>query len=182
MIIEKSNIPTRTKGHWHNITSSFNYLYLTAYKWGTFLYQYNISSFQLNQRWQTPITCTQDESIDHFIHKNSQLAMIIQNRINNNKHFQLRNEQTLECLWSIELTECEMTLHRNRFCSICPNQWIIIDSNKSNLLFISSYGLLKQIINYHYSQPLHAIQIKQNFILIMTNGSVNLHQLLTNTS
>jgi hypothetical protein len=94
MIIEKYNIPTRVKGHWHNVTSSSKYLYLTAYKWGSFIYQYNIihsSSLQLNQKWETPLTCNKEESIDHFFWKNNQIAMIIQNRINNNKQLNLIN-------------------------------------------------------------------------------------------
>jgi hypothetical protein len=75
-----------------------------------------------------------------------------------------------------------MTLHRNRFCAIYQDQWLIIDSKQSNLLFISSNGLIKQIIHYESNQPLRALQIKPNFILISTNQSVNLHQLLTNRS
>jgi hypothetical protein len=65
MILEKSIIPTRKKGHWHNLTCSLTSLYLTAYKWGTFIYQYDFreSTFQFNRRWQTPITCSKDESI-----------------------------------------------------------------------------------------------------------------------
>jgi len=86
MILEKSNIPKRKKGHWHNITCSSKYIYLTAYKWGTFIYQYSIDLSELNQQWQTPITCSKNESIDHFIHNQvNQLVLIIQNRLNYQK-------------------------------------------------------------------------------------------------
>jgi hypothetical protein len=181
MIIEKSKIPTRNEGHWHSITCSSEHLYLTAYKWGTYICQYNIrsSSFELNRRWRPPRTCTKDESIDHFIHNNNnRIAMIIQNRINNNKHFQLRSDQTLECVWSMELNQCEMTIHRNRFCSIRQNEWLIVDANQSHLLYISRDGLFTQIIDYEFDQPLRAFENKPNFLLVTTNRSVNLHQLL----
>jgi len=183
MILEKSNIPSRTNGHWHNITSSSKTLYLTAYKWGTFIYQFNINLFQFefNRRWQTPLTCNKDQSIDHFIHNNkNELAMIIQNKFNYNKYFQLKNDQTLECIWSYEINQCQMTIHRNRFCLIHQNQWLIINSNQSKLLYFNQNGLFKQIINYDFNQPICAIEIKQNFILVITNHSINLHQLLSN--
>jgi len=183
MILEKSNIPRRTNGHWHNITSSSKNLYLTAFKWGTFIYQYNIhaSTFEFNQKWQTPLTCTKDESIDHFIHNNkNELAMIIQNRMNNDKYFQLKNDQTFEIIWSFQLNQDQMTIQRNRFCLIDKNQWLIINSNQSKLSIFSRNGLFKQIINYDFNQPLRAIQIKPNFLLVTTNHSINLHQLLSN--
>ncbi|CAF0991076.1 unnamed protein product [Adineta steineri] len=105
--------------------------------------------------------------------------MIVQNRINNNKHFQLRSDQTLQCIWSIELKQCQMTVHRNRFCSIRENEWLIIDSNQSHLLYISRDGAFKQIIDYNFNQPpRRAFQNKSNFLLVTTNHSVNLHQLL----
>ncbi len=156
---------------------------LTAFKWGTFVYEYNINLFQFefNRKWQTPLTCTKDESIDHLIHNNkNELAMIIQNRLNNKKYIQLKNDQTFECIWSFEINECQMTMHRNKFCLIRQNQWLIIDSNQSKLLYFSQNGLFKQIINYNFNQPLRVIQIKPNFILIITNYSINLHQLLSN--
>jgi hypothetical protein len=183
MILEKSNIPTRNEGHWHNLTPSLTSLYLTAYKWGTSIYQYDIhsSKFQFNRRWKTPITCSKDESIDHFIHNNnSQIAMIIQNRLNNKKYFQLRNDQTLDLIWLFELNQCEMTIHRNRFSLINENQWLIIDSNQSKLVIFSQNGLFKQMIDYHFDQPFRALQIKSNFLLVTANHSINLHQLISN--
>ncbi|CAF0974273.1 unnamed protein product [Adineta steineri] len=183
MSLEKWDIRTRKKGHWHSITCSLEHLYLTAYKWGTNAYQFNIrpSSFVFNRKWTSPTTCVKDESIDHFLHNNNnnQIAMIVQNRINNNKHFQLRSDQTLQCIWSIELKQCQMTVHRNRFCSIRENEWLIIDSNQSHLLYISRDGAFKQIIDYNFNQPpRRAFQNKSNFLLVTTNHSVNLHQLL----
>jgi hypothetical protein len=181
MILEKSTIPTRNNGHWHSITCSFKSLFLTAYKWGSNIYEYNIdsSSIELKQRWQTPLTCTKDESIDHFVHNNNDhISMIIQNRIDQNKSFQLRFDKTLECIWSLKLNQCHMTIHRNTFCSIRQNEWLIIDSNQSRLLYISQDGLLKQIIDYEFYQLRDALQITSHFLLVTTDRSVNLHQLL----
>ena len=186
MVLEKSNIPTRTKGHWHNLTSSLKSLYLTVFKWGTFIYQYDFhvsKQFEFNRRWQTPITCSKDESIDHFIHdNNNQIAMIIQNRINNKKYFQLRNDQTLDLIWSFELNQCQMTIHRHRFSLINQNQWLIIDSNQFKLFILSRNGLFKQMINYHFDQPFRILQITSNFLLVTAKHSINLHQLISNTT
>ena len=185
MLLEKWNIPPRNQGHWHNMTCSSKSLYLTAYKWGTCLYQYDIhaSTFQFNRQWKTPTTCMKDESIDYFMHDNNHhIAMIIQNRINNEKYFRLRNDQTLENLWSFQLNQCKMSIHRNRFSLIDENQWLIIDSNQSKLFLFSPNGLFKQTIDYTFDQPLHALQLASNFLLVTTKYSINLHQLISNPS
>ncbi len=106
--------------------------------------------------------------------------MIIQNRMNNDKYFQLKNDQTFQIIWSFQLNQHQMTIQRNRFCLIDKNQWLIINSNQSKLSIFSRNGLFKQIINYDFNQPLRAIQIKPNFLLVTTNHSINLHQLLSN--
>lgn len=178
MILEKSNIPRRTNGHWHNITCSLNSIYLTAYKWGTVIYKYSIQSFELDQRWKTPLTCSTDETIDHFIHnQKNHLVMIIQNRLNYEKYFQLKNDQTLQIIWSIQLDQFTMKIQRNKVCLINQNQFLIINSDQSQFIIFSSNGLFKQIINYQFNQPLNALQIKSNLLFVTTNQSINLHQI-----
>ena len=39
-----STVETPPNGHWHRLTSSKDQLYLTAYRWGTRIYQYDLSS------------------------------------------------------------------------------------------------------------------------------------------
>ena len=180
MILEKSNIPTPPKGHWHSLTCSSHSLYLTAYKWGSSLYQYHFNqlTFRINRRWKQPISCNADESIDHLMHNQTDaIAMIIQHRVNNRKSFQLRNDQTLERIWSVELRQCQMTIHRTRFTLINPNQWIIVDSTQSKFFVFTADGLFKQMIDYPHDQPYRTLPLTSNFLLVTTKNSINLHQI-----
>ena len=99
--------------------------------------------------------------------------MIIQDRINNKKYIQLKNDETFECIWSYQLNQFPLNNQRNRFCLIDHQQFLIINSNQSQLIIFSENGLFKQIIEYQYNQPLRALLIKPNFIIITTNDSIN---------
>ena len=132
----------------------------------------------MNHRWVNPVTCDGDERIDHLMHnQTNEIGMIIQNRTDNHKSFQLRNDQTLERIWSIELDQCQTTIHRTRFTLIHPNHWLIIDSNQSKFFIRNKDGLLKQTIDYPHDQPHRALQMTSHFLLITARDSVNLHQL-----
>lgn len=180
MILEKSNISVPPRGHWHSLTCSPHSLYLIAYKWGCTLYQYDFDqlTFQLKRRWKQPISCTADESIDDFVHnQKNAIVMIVQHRITNRKYFQLRNDLTLDRIWSVELNQCLMTTHRTRFTSINSNQWMIIDSTQSKILVFTEDGLFKQMIDYPHEKPYRALSLTSNFLIVMAKNSINLHQI-----
>ena len=180
MILEILNIAPPTKGHWHGLTCSSHHLYLIAFTWGTHLYQYEFHqlTFRLNHQWINPVSCGTDERIDHLMHnQKNEIGMIIQNQINNRKSFQLRNDQTLERIWSFDLDQPSRTIHRTRFTLINPDHWLIIDSNQSKFFVLTKDGLFKQTIDYPHDQPHRALQMTSNFLLVTAKDSVNLHQL-----
>ena len=179
--LEKSSIPSRTDGHWHCLTCSADSLYLTVYKWGTHLHQYHFGPFSLDFRRQIqlPIQSPKDHSIDQFIYyQENSLVMLLQRRIDHRKQFQLRSDETLECLWSIELDPSFATLERTRFCLFNEDQWLLIHPNQRQLIPVSINGSVQPTIDGH-STPIHdVLHIRENFLLLTTHHSLNLHQLV----
>jgi hypothetical protein len=104
--------------------------------------------------------------------------MIRQSRVTNNKSFQVRSDSSFECLWSLELHQCQMTIHRHRFCAIGQDRWLIVDANQAQLFLISAHGSIEQTLAYPSASPRRALQIEPTLLLISTDASVHLHQLL----
>ena len=179
--LERSTVPTRTDGHWHHLTCSTDSLYLTLYTWGTYLRQYHFgpTSLDFHRQVQLPIQSPKDHSIDHLIyhHATKSLAMLIQQRIDHRKQFHLRFEETLECLWSIELDPSFATIEQTRFCLFNDDHWLLIHPNQRQLIAISTDGSIEQTVDCP-SAPIHdVLHIREDFLLLTTTHSLNLHQL-----
>ena len=181
MELQQCPTTSRIQGHWHSITCSHQRLFLTAYKWGTHVHQYkiNASTIEFHRPLPTPVICSNDESIDHFLHDNvDRLAMIRQSRATNSKSFDVRSDSSFECLWSLDLHQCQMTIHRHRFCAVERNRWLIVDTNQAQLFLISAHGSVEQTLAYPSPSPRRALQIEPSLLLVSTDATVNLHQLL----
>ena len=169
-----ANDPIRS---WHLCACSDTSLFASTYRQRSDLFQFDLlSRFQLIKRWQPPHSCQENERIIDMTGRNKTLALIIQS--SSSVRLELRSAETLERLWS---TPIEMKVNVN--CapiigsSLDSTDWVLVDYNASQLLYVSSNGQLKKIATYPYSAPWSAVLLDSKTLVVTTEKSLNFHHL-----
>jgi len=172
-IVRVQKIP---KLSWWSCTCSDTCLYITTKDWASNIYQFTLwPSIQLLKRWQPPLTCKQDETINDIIYNKEKLALMIYNRLTKSKTMELRYSTTFERLWSIDL-DIDYDSRAIRCCLLNHDEWLVIDWNTSNIFHISNDGKLKFTCDYNPS-PSCAAMLGANLLVISTSDGINLHKL-----
>jgi hypothetical protein len=163
---------------WSSCTCSDTSLYLTARREGTNIFEFNLlSSFQLTKRWKPPVSCKQYEIILNMNFKNEKLAFVISHSTTNAIQFELRSSITLDRLLSIKLDLTHTMGQPLIRCSpLKCEEWLVVDSNTSQLFHIKKDGQIKSVSVCNPS-PWNAVMFGSNLLAIRTKNSVNFHKI-----
>jgi hypothetical protein len=129
---------------------------------------------QFVREYQPSVSCREDERIQDLSSSNHVLGVLIENS-RKTVRFDICSQKTLERYWSIELDSL-IGLCGSRACSLENNEWLIIDPSNSQLLHLSSGGKITKKDKYN-SSPIHAVQLDNNILAILTETDLRLHKL-----
>lgn len=171
------SIQMAAKQNWCCGTCSDRSLYLSTYKRGSSIMEFNLlPSIEFVKHWKTPETCSKDEGIHDMIYNNEKLFLIIENRLKKTVHVQLRSSITLSHLWSLPLDIANRQNVQIRCCLFNDNEWIIAHHDLHCLLHITKDGQLKSSYSYKPA-PHFATTFGSNQLIVATSNGVNLHKI-----
>ncbi|CAF0949286.1 unnamed protein product [Rotaria sp. Silwood1] len=131
-------------------------------------------SIELIREWNSPLTCMKDEIINDIVYNNGHLALIVKNKSEKSLRIELRNAETLDRIWRLQLDiRCAQKIPF-RCCALSGNEWLIVDYETDRLLQITKDGKMKTEIKYSPT-PCRALMFDTNELAISTVDGVNLH-------
>jgi hypothetical protein len=161
------------KNDWWCGTCSHENLFVSTKGFGPFIFQYTLRpSIQIVKEYRPPLLCSTDELVHDCSSNNNTLAFIIENR-QSEVRLDVRCLNTFERHWSIKLGS---TTNRIRCCPLNKDQWMVTSVDKSEICHISADGKLVKKLNYNPS-ALHAVQLGDDALVLLTKERINLHQL-----
>ena len=162
---------------WISCTCSNSLLYVASLSNGIVEFSL-LPTISYIKRWDPPMTCQNDQSIKDIACNDLTLALIISPTLNEKVHIILRSLSTFNQLFSIYL-DIQHPLYQlsMRCCSFKNNEWLIINTNTSQIFHISKDGKMKGSITYDRS-PYNALLFHSNILAIRTEQNINYHQLL----
>jgi hypothetical protein len=173
--IKEISIGSGKSNKWYCGTCTNDNLFLSTLGVSPSIFKYTLLPWiQFVREYQPSVSCREDERIQDLSSSNHVLGVLIENS-RKTVRFDICSQKTLERYWSIELDSL-IGLCGSRACSLENNEWLIIDPSNSQLLHLSSGGKITKKDKYN-SSPIHAVQLDNNILAILTETDLRLHKL-----
>lgn len=168
MIIKPYKLYFNINETWKCITCSDNYLFLSCDGEYPFIIQFNLfPSIQFYKKYYL----NKYSIINDIKYNSNNLAIIIEDNLNNQSYFQYYSLNYFQLIIKINLGNgwnYRSTLFNNQY-------WIISDYYNQRFIHISIDGFILKIEKY-FSKPEYINYWNNKQILIKTNQSIHLHQ------
>lgn len=165
------------KHKWCSCTCSDESLFLSTSEYGSSIVEYSLlPSMQFSTQWKPPISCKQNEYINHMRFNNKTLAVLISQGDTQFVYIELRTVKTLQRLWSLQLNirnACKMVFS---FCSINHDEWLICDHENYRLICITNGGKMKAMCDYDPC-PMYPCMFGSDMLAVSHGKGINFHKL-----
>jgi hypothetical protein len=172
MIIKPFKLYFNINKCWQRGTSSETFLFLSTFGENPSIIIFNLyPSIQFNKQYQKEIISHKNQIINDIKYADNHLAIIIEDNLNNQSYFQLRELKDFQLIWIVSLGNgwnYRSTLFNHRY-------WIISDYYNNRFIHILNDGNISKIENY-FSKPENIISWIHNQIIIRTIQNINIHQ------
>jgi len=172
MIIKPLKLYFNINKCWERGTSSETFLFLSTFGENPSIIIFNLyPSIQFNKQYQKEIISHKNQIINDIKYADNHLAIIIEDNLNNQSYFQLRELKYFQLIWIVSLGNgwnYRSTLFNQRY-------WIISDYYNKRFIHILNDGNIIKIENY-FSKPENIISWIQNQIIIRTIQNIYIHQ------
>ncbi|CAF3485928.1 unnamed protein product [Rotaria socialis] len=159
---------------WLSCTCSNQLLYASTNKWGPSIMKFTLSpTMQLIKEWTHPVSCTEDEIIYDMLHKNVDLALLVDFNLDKSLRIELRSVETLDRIWSLDFGITRVQNLVFHFFSLTHNEWVAVDYQNRRLIQITKDGKIKQTVQYQ-TIPRHAIVVDMKKLVVPTDSVIHL--------
>ena len=137
---------------------------------------FEISSWNLRQRWFSPATCRPNEFITCIrLNSNEQLALTIQDENNPNNHqfrFELR-DITLNILHTF-LLHADSGMF-SRMTPLPNGHWVVLNVDTNRVFILNDHGKLIDKIDCHHKRLSNVALVGQNIVVIRADNKIFLY-------
>jgi hypothetical protein len=162
--------------NWLSCTCSDTSLFLSINEYTSPIVKFKLSpSIKFIRKWKYPLTCTRHEVISDTVYNNGKLALMIMNTHKKSLRMELRDAETLDCIWSLRF---DMVSPRNagfRCCVLPCSEWLVSDCVNRCLFHIAETRKVKTTITYN-AIPNRANLFTSMLVVSGTDG-INFHKL-----
>lgn len=164
------------KDVWFSCTCSDVSLYVSTCQWGSSIYEFSLSdSFKLIDQWKPPLTGDNDDGINDIKYNDERLALLINNRVKNEKRMELKSTKTFDTIWLLQLS-VGTNIRLFTCCPVNYNEWLVIDGTNLHIYHISKDGKFKNNIA-RVSVPYRANLLGSSILALANENNLNLYRI-----
>ncbi|CAF1119362.1 unnamed protein product [Adineta ricciae] len=175
-IVKKLSITDADTKHWYCGTCTSDNLFLSVMGLNPFIFKYSLlPSFRFTKNYSS-IVYQQEDIFIQDLSSNDHIIGILSETKQKTILFDIYSSTSFQRYWTIT-PDCFAGLHGSRCCALTHNQWMIINPNNSQIIYVSAGGKIFKKEKY-FASPIHAVQLNNNILVILTENDLNLHKLL----